>query len=107
MKRTKNLGGRLYLLLLLVIVLVPFYWMVATSLKSDAEVAMTPSTLYPHSVHLDNYLKALQGSAVPALFPQYGHRSRCRGLHQRCCQHFGCFCLRQAWNSPVGICCFS
>lgn len=60
MKKTGNMFGKLFLIIVLLLVLVPFYWMIATSLKSEAEVAMTPSTLYPHSIHLENYLKALQ-----------------------------------------------
>lgn len=60
MNKSGKVWGRMFLLAVLFMVLLPFYWMIATSLKSGAEVAMIPSTLYPHSVHLDNYMKALQ-----------------------------------------------
>ena len=60
MNKSGKVWGRIFLLAVLFMVLVPFYWMIATSLKSGAEVAMIPSTLYPHSIRLDNYLKALQ-----------------------------------------------
>ena len=40
--------------LLLVIVLLPIYWMVATSLKPNQEITQD-GTLYPHAPSLDNY----------------------------------------------------
>lgn len=59
MKQRKDIFGKVFLLVVLVMVLVPFYWMIATSVKSSAEVGRTPSTLYPHEIHLENYIKAL------------------------------------------------
>ncbi len=41
--------------LLLAIVLVPIYWMVAASLKSNKEITQD-GTLYPHAPTFDNYL---------------------------------------------------
>ena len=43
-----------------VIMLFPIYWMVATSLKSQEEVLLVKPTLYPHTIHLENYLNVLQ-----------------------------------------------
>lgn len=60
MNKTGNTLGRVFLLVVLAMVLVPFYWMIATSLKSSAEVGMIPSTLYPHALHPENYLEALR-----------------------------------------------
>lgn len=42
-----------------VIVLIPFYWMLNTSLKSEAEALRVPATMYPDGLHFDNYWKAL------------------------------------------------
>lgn len=60
MNRTANAMEKVFLLVVLLMVLVPFYWMIATSLKSGSEVSMIPSTLYPHGIELGNYLEALQ-----------------------------------------------
>ena len=40
--------------LLLIIVLLPIYWMVAASLKSNLEITQQ-ATLYPHAPSFDNY----------------------------------------------------
>ncbi len=52
----------LYFLLVLVVimVIVPFYWMIATSLKSGSEVLRMPPTIYPHAVTPGNYPAAFQ-----------------------------------------------
>ncbi|MDP9137179.1 MAG: carbohydrate ABC transporter permease [Pseudomonadota bacterium] len=50
--------GRIFrggvIVLLLTIVLVPIYWMVAASLKSNKEISQD-ATLYPHAPTFDNY----------------------------------------------------
>lgn len=50
-----------YILLILfaIVTLFPFYWMVASSLKSGYEVIQTPPTLFPNEVLWENYGKAL------------------------------------------------
>ena len=40
--------------MLLAIVLLPIYWMMAASLKSNKEITQD-ATLYPHAPSLDNY----------------------------------------------------
>ena len=47
-------GRGIVLAMLLVIVLVPIYWMAATSLKSNKEITQD-GTLYPHELSFDNY----------------------------------------------------
>ncbi len=42
------------------VMLFPLYWMIATSLKSAEEVQLIIPTLYPHSIHFENYLYVLQ-----------------------------------------------
>src|SRR5215471_10991520 len=49
-------SGRLILLLIaLVLTLLPVYWMVNTSLKTQVEIFATPPTLFPHRLVLTNY----------------------------------------------------
>ncbi|MGL5379129.1 carbohydrate ABC transporter permease [Clostridium sp.] len=50
-----------YILLILfaIVTLFPFYWMIASSLKSGYEVIQTPPTLFPNEVLWENYGKAL------------------------------------------------
>lgn len=38
--------------------LIPFYWMVASSLKSLPELMQFPPTLFPRELHFDNYILA-------------------------------------------------
>ncbi|GGA19957.1 carbohydrate ABC transporter permease [Paenibacillus physcomitrellae] len=62
MRTTSRFGqALLYLFLILsaVLVLVPFYWMISTSLKSSAEVNLSPPTLFPAHFRLRNYMDAL------------------------------------------------
>ena len=52
----KGLGNTL-LALMLVWTLVPFYWMIATSLKKDREIYGFEATLIPHQPTLANYAR--------------------------------------------------
>ncbi len=45
--------------LVTLVMLFPIYWMIATSLKSEEEVQLIVPTLYPHSIHFENYLYVL------------------------------------------------
>ena len=47
--------GNTLLVVFLVWTLVPFYWMVATSLKKDKEIYGFEATLFPHRPTLDSY----------------------------------------------------
>ncbi|MEK9137434.1 MAG: carbohydrate ABC transporter permease, partial [Bacteroidota bacterium] len=51
----------LYVLLILlpITMLIPFLWMVSTSLKTDLEVYSFPPVLVPKEVRWSNYLEAL------------------------------------------------
>ena len=42
-------------LFIIVIIAFPFYWMVSTSLKDYTEALQFPPTLFPNSVHWENY----------------------------------------------------
>lgn len=41
-----------------VILLMPLWWMISTSLKSMDEIMQYPPTFYPHEVHWENYAQA-------------------------------------------------
>ena len=41
------------------IVVFPFYWMFATSVKSAEEVMKMPPTLFPNKIHLENFNRAM------------------------------------------------
>lgn len=42
-----------------IIVLVPFFWMLTTALKSENEALYTPTLLLPATPHFENFIKAL------------------------------------------------
>ena len=53
-------SGTAYLILALgaITTIIPFYWMVATSLKSLPEIMQFPPTLFPQELHFENYILA-------------------------------------------------
>lgn len=55
-------GGLRYIFLIAVaiLVIIPFYWMIATSLKSEAEALRIPPSIYPVGIERGNYAKALE-----------------------------------------------
>ena len=56
-RRLLKWTGNVLLAVLLVWTLVPFYWMVATSLKTDREIYGFDATLYPHRPTLAGYTR--------------------------------------------------
>lgn len=55
------------ILLLLVLVLLPIYWMVNTSFKIQPEIMKLPPTLVPHHFTFANYLAILVGSVASSI----------------------------------------
>ncbi|WP_069650046.1 carbohydrate ABC transporter permease [Caloranaerobacter ferrireducens] len=55
MKRKKEFYAKVSLYILTVIFLVPLYWLIVSSLKTDAEITMFPPTLWPHQINLKNF----------------------------------------------------
>lgn len=53
-----------YLLLsiLAFLVVFPFYWMFATSVKSAEEVVKMPPTIFPHELHIENFSVAMKSA---------------------------------------------
>ena len=44
------------------LVIFPFYWMFATSVKSAEEVVKMPPTIFPHEIHIENFSIAMQSA---------------------------------------------
>jgi multiple sugar transport system permease protein len=77
-RRMAKATGNTLLVVFLVWTLVPFYWMIATSLKKDKEIYGFEATLYPHRPTLDSYrrifvqtpfAKYMRNSTVVAVGP--------------------------------------
>ena len=58
----------LFLIVMAVIVLFPFYWMIISSLKSLAEYRLSVPTFWPQRVLLSNYLDAFNTANLGRLF---------------------------------------
>jgi len=56
---TGKVVPRILLVLICVVYILPFYWMLSTSLKSDAELTAFPPTFWPHSFDWRNYVDAV------------------------------------------------
>ena len=54
----------LFLIVMALIVLFPFYWMINSSLKSLEEYRLGVPTLYPHVIHFDNYVTAFKAESL-------------------------------------------
>ena len=60
MKFAKCFVSYAFLGLLAFFMLVPFYWMIATSLKTEAEIELAIPTFYPHILAVSNYPLAIE-----------------------------------------------
>ncbi len=60
-RRLGNLGRAIILLFFLLLVIFPIYWMVISSLKTNAEIINTQEvTYYPHTMTAENYVQLFQ-----------------------------------------------
>lgn len=57
--------ARVVMIALSILFLLPLYWMIASALKSDQELATFPPTLWPHAPEFGNFVKAV--TAMPFL----------------------------------------
>ena len=57
-----------FLLIVAFTVLLPFYWMIISSVKSLGEYRLDPPTLFPVEIHVENYLFAFQTVNLGKLF---------------------------------------
>ena len=54
-KRLQKIFGNIMLWVFIIWTVLPFYWMLVTSLKKDEEIYGTTATLYPHEPTLESY----------------------------------------------------
>ncbi|MBZ4646508.1 MAG: multiple sugar transport system permease protein [Epulopiscium sp.] len=59
--RTKIVLINIVALLICAVFLFPLYWIVISSLKSDAEIFKTPQTLFPSEIYFDSYISQFIG----------------------------------------------
>jgi multiple sugar transport system permease protein len=57
---TDKLIPRVLLVLICFIFILPYYWMIITSLKSVPELRTLPPTLFPYELHFENYIEAVR-----------------------------------------------
>ena len=58
----------IFLCVMALIVLFPFYWMIISSLKSLVEYRLAVPTLFPKEIHWENYIKAFNTANLGLLF---------------------------------------
>jgi len=58
----------LFLIVMAVVVLFPFYWMIISSLKTLAEYRLSVPTFWPRKIMLGNYLEAFTTASLGRLF---------------------------------------
>ena len=68
MKTISKILVYIFLGIMAVIVLFPFYWMIISSLKSLEEYKLSVPTLFPQVIHWENYFKAIQTANLWQLF---------------------------------------
>ena len=68
MKILVQIGLYLFLGIMALIVVFPFYWMIISSLKSLTEYEYTNPTFYPHEIHFENYANAFADMNMTRLF---------------------------------------
>lgn len=61
-RRVRRTGAYLLLIVATAVFVLPFLWMVTTSLKSDAENMAFPPQFLPDSFHFENYVKGWSGN---------------------------------------------
>lgn len=55
-----KIGGIIVLVVFLVIVVFPFFWLVVTSLKDPRDISLMPTELWPHRWSLEFYISAFR-----------------------------------------------
>ena len=67
-KKLVMLGTYLFLFLMALIVLFPFYWMIISSVKTLDEYRLNTPTFWPRVIKLDNYVKAFSTGNLGHVF---------------------------------------
>lgn len=60
LSRKRNIALNITSVALLIVILLPLYWMVVTSLKYEKEVFASPPTLFPETINTETYSAQLQ-----------------------------------------------
>ena len=68
MKIAVQVAIYLFLGIMALIVLFPFYWMIISSLKDLDEYMLSVPTLFPKTIHFSNYSKAIETAELGKLF---------------------------------------
>jgi multiple sugar transport system permease protein len=63
-----HIGVRIFLIAMSALFLLPIYWMLITSLKSNEELGITPATIFPHDIQWGNYVEAFQAFPFATYF---------------------------------------
>ncbi|MET9020260.1 carbohydrate ABC transporter permease [Actinopolymorpha sp. NPDC004070] len=63
-----RIGVRVFLIAMSLLFLLPIYWMIITSLKSNEELGITPATLFPKVLHWGNYVEAFRAFPFATYF---------------------------------------
>ena len=58
---SKRAGSYLFVITFALLFLMPFIWMVSTSLKDDAAISMSATSMWPDEFHWENYLRVFEG----------------------------------------------
>lgn len=58
--RGEKIGGTIILIVFLVIVLFPFYWLIVTSFKNPKDISLMPTEIWPHRFSLQFYIDAFK-----------------------------------------------
>lgn len=67
-KVLSNVFVYLFLIIIAILVLFPFYWMLNSSLKDLEEYKLTIPTFWPKEVHWENYVAAFKTASLDVLF---------------------------------------
>lgn len=70
----------------------PFYWTIATSLKSGLELNFSPPTLYPHSVTTENYTSVLTSTGSSYFVADLKNSTIVASITTILCLIFGSLC---------------
>ncbi len=68
MKVISTIAVYVFLLIMAVVVLFPFYWMIISSLKDLTEYKLSVPTLFPKVIHWENYISAFETANLWTLF---------------------------------------
>jgi multiple sugar transport system permease protein len=63
-----RIAVRIFLVVMSLAFLLPLYWMLITSVKSNEELGITPSTIWPQAWHWDNYIEAFKAFPFATFF---------------------------------------